>query len=79
MMPAPDTNPVASAGTRLGRWLNGALYGGLVILFAHWWTGAAPVQIAVAAALLASLTAPLLDEAAIALWLAQRRRRLGQS
>ncbi|MCB1333458.1 MAG: RnfABCDGE type electron transport complex subunit D [Roseivivax sp.] len=72
-------DPVASAGTRLGRWLNGALYGGLVILFAHWWTGAAPVQIAVAAALLASLTAPLLDEAAIALWLAQRRRRLGQS
>ncbi len=57
--------------------MNGALYGGLAALFAVGWDGAAPVQIAVSAALLASLAAPLLDELVIALWLARRRRRLG--
>jgi Na+-transporting NADH:ubiquinone oxidoreductase subunit B len=72
-------DPVASAATALGRWLNGALYAALVVLFALGWTGAAPVQIAVAAALLASLAAPLLDEAALALWVAQRRRRHGRT
>jgi Na+-transporting NADH:ubiquinone oxidoreductase subunit B len=71
-------DPVTSATTPLGRWLNGALYAGLVTLFAAGWIGAAPVQIAVAAALLTSLAAPLLDEAALALWLAQRRRRHGR-
>ena len=39
-------DPVASAATALGRWLNGALYGALVLLFAHGWAGAAPVQMA---------------------------------
>ena len=68
-------DPVTSATMGLGRMLNGALYGGLVTLFAAGWTGAAPVQIAVAAALLTSLAAPVLDEAALALWLAKRRRR----
>lgn len=70
-------DPVASAATRPGRWLNGILYGGLVVLFALHWEGAAPVQIAVSAALFASLAAPLLDEAAIAIWLLRRRRRHG--
>ncbi|SFD26977.1 RnfABCDGE type electron transport complex subunit D [Tropicimonas isoalkanivorans] len=70
-------DPVASASTQLGRWLNGALFGALVALFVAHWTEAAPVQIVVSAALIASLAAPLLDEAAIALWLARRRRRLG--
>lgn len=70
-------DPVASSSTRLGRWLNGALFGGLVVLFADGWTTAAPVQIVVSAALLASLAAPLLDEIAIALWVARRRRRHG--
>lgn len=70
-------DPVASASTRLGGWLNGALFGGLMALFAVQWDHAAPMQMAVAAALLASLTAPLLDEIAIALWLAERRRRHG--
>lgn len=69
-------DPVTSAATRLGRWLNGLLYGALVLLFALGWQGAAPVQIAVSAAMLAMLAAPLLDELAISLWLA-RRKRLG--
>ena len=72
-------DPVTSASTELGRWLNGALYGGLVTLFAAGWDGAAPVQIAVAAALLASLSAPALDEVGLAFWLARRRRRHGRN
>jgi Na+-transporting NADH:ubiquinone oxidoreductase subunit B len=72
-------DPVTSAATTLGRWLNGALYAGLIILFATGWSGAAPVQIAVAAALLTSLATPLLDEIALALWIAQRRRRHGRN
>jgi Na+-transporting NADH:ubiquinone oxidoreductase subunit B len=71
------TDPVASASTRLGAGLNGALYAGLVLLFATGWHDAAPAQIAVSAALLTSLTAPLLDEIAVALLAARRRRRHG--
>ena len=71
-------DPVTSASTTLGRWLNGLLYGGLVILFVTGWGGAAPVQIAISAALLTSLATPLLDEIAVALWIAQRRRRHGR-
>lgn len=70
-------DPVTSAATQIGRWFYGALFGGLVVMFAVYWDGAAPIQIAVAAALLASLAAPLLDEIAIAAWLSRRRRRLG--
>lgn len=69
-------DPVASAATSFGRWLYGLLYGGLVLLFAIGWETAAPVQLAISAALLSSLAAPLLDEIAISLWLA-RRKRLG--
>ncbi|MBT8423842.1 MAG: RnfABCDGE type electron transport complex subunit D [Silicimonas sp.] len=72
-------DPVTSSATTLGRWAGGAVYAALVVLFAAGWTGAAPVQIAVAAALLSSLAAPLLDEAALALWVAQRRRRHGRT
>ena len=72
-------DPVTSAATTLGRVLYGAFYVGLVSLFATNWTGAAPVQIAVSAALLSSLAAPLLDEAALAVWFAQRRRRHGRN
>lgn len=72
-------DPVTSATTLLGRWLNGALYAALVTLFAVGWQGAAPVQYAVAAALLTSLAAPVLDDLALALWYAKRRRRHGQS
>ena len=70
-------DPVTSASTKLGGWLNGALYGLLVALFASQWQGAAPVQVAVSAALLASLAAPLFDELAIALWTLRRRNRHG--
>jgi Na+-transporting NADH:ubiquinone oxidoreductase subunit B len=70
-------DPVTSAATRLGRWLYGALFAGLVVLFTVHWHGAAAIQISVAAALLASLAAPILDEIAIASWLALRRRHLG--
>ena len=70
-------DPVTSATTSLGRWLNGALYGGLAAMFLAFWSEAAVVQIVVSAALLASLAAPVLDEIAIALWLARRRRRFG--
>lgn len=69
-------DPVTSATTSVGRWLNGALYGGLAALFLTYWGEAAAVQIVVSSALLASLAAPILDEIAIALWLANRRRRL---
>ncbi len=72
-------DPVTSATTGPGRWANGLLYAGLVALFATHWAGAAPVQAAVAAALLTSLAAPLLDEAALSLWIAQRRRRHGRT
>ena len=70
-------DPVASAATRTGRWLYGALFAALVVLFTLQWSGAAAIQLCAAAALLASLTAPLLDEIAIASWLALRRRHLG--
>ncbi len=72
-------DPVTSAITLPGRWINGGLYAALLTLFATGWAGAAPLQIAVAAALLTSLAAPLLDEAVLALWVAQRRRRHGRT
>ncbi len=68
-------DPVTNATTFLGRWLVGLLYLALAILFVNGWHGVAPVQLAVAAALLTSLAAPALDEMALALWYAQRRRR----
>ncbi|MHA6326821.1 RnfABCDGE type electron transport complex subunit D [Roseivivax sp. CAU 1753] len=70
-------DPVTSAATTVGRWLYGGLYGALVLLFATGWNGAAPIQLCVAAALLASLAAPLLDDIAIGLWVMRRRRRHG--
>ena len=73
------SDPVTSAQTALGRWLYGGLYGALVVLFARGWDGAAPVQLGVAASLLASLAAPALDEIAVALWVLNRRRRHGKS
>lgn len=70
-------DPVASAATAPGRWLNGLLYGGLVTLFVVAWEGAAPVQLAVSAALFTSLAAPLFDEIAIGLWVLKRKKRHG--
>ena len=72
-------DPVTSAATTMGRWIGGASFGALVILFATGWAGAAPVQIAVAAALLTSLAAPLVDELALAIWVGRRRRQHGRT
>ncbi len=70
-------DPVASASTRAGGWMNGLIYAALMTMFAVHWEQIAPIQMAVSAALLVSLAAPLLDEIAIAAWLARRRRRHG--
>jgi Na+-transporting NADH:ubiquinone oxidoreductase subunit B len=70
-------DPVAGPHTRGGAWAAGALYAALATWFHLAWGGAAAVQSAVSAALLASLAAPLLDELAVAAWIARRRRRLG--
>lgn len=72
-------DPATNATTKIGRWMNGAMFAGLVILFSQAWLGAAPVQYAVAAALLTNLTAPLLDEIALTAWAANRRRRHGKT
>lgn len=69
-------DPATCASTASGRWLNGALFGALIVLFSAIWA-TAPVQIAVSAALLTALTTPLLDEIAIAMWRALRRHRHG--
>lgn len=69
-------DPATSPSTPLGRWLHGALFGALIALFTMVWE-TAPVQIAVAAALLTSLTGPLFDEMSIAIWRAARRYRHG--
>lgn len=70
-------DPVSSASTQFGGWLNGMLYGALVALFASQWVLASPVQFCVSAALLATLAAPLLDEFTIALWVSRRNKRHG--
>lgn len=70
-------DPVSSASTQFGGWLNGMLYGALVALFASQWVPASPVQFCVSAALLATLAAPLLDEFTIALWVSRRNKRHG--
>ncbi|MEJ6394591.1 RnfABCDGE type electron transport complex subunit D [Gymnodinialimonas sp. 2305UL16-5] len=72
-------DPVTSSSTLLGRCLQGALYAALLLLFASAWSGAAPPQIAVAAALLSSLAAPLFDDIALSLWVHRRRRRHGRT
>ena len=72
-------DPVTSAATTLGRWIAGAFFGALVILLATNWAGAAPVQVAGVAALLTSLAVPLIDEAALAIWVIRRRRRHGRT
>lgn len=69
-------DPATCASTSLGRWLNGALFGALTVLFSGTWA-TTPVQIAVSAALLTALAVPLLDEIAIAIWRALRRHRHG--
>lgn len=72
-------DPVTSSATTLGRCLQGAFYVLLVILFAAAWSGGAPLQIAVSAALLCSFAAPLFDDLAISIWVRRRRRRHGRT
>ena len=70
-------DPVASASTPPGGWINGALFAGFAALFHVTWGEASGVQIAVSAALLVSLITPLVDELAVMIWLHRRRRRHG--
>ncbi|WP_238364613.1 RnfABCDGE type electron transport complex subunit D [Mesobacterium pallidum] len=70
-------DPVTSASTQSGRWGQGLLYGGLVALFLGAWTSASALQVALSAALLANLAAPLLDELALLAWRSRRRRHHG--
>lgn len=71
-------DPVTSPTTPLGRWFGGLAFAGLMTLFSIGWHGASPMQQAVAAALLISLVAPALDDAALALWYLRRRRTHGR-
>jgi len=68
-------DPVASSATPAGRWIHGALGGGLAALLAAG-AGAVP-QAAVFAALLASIAAPLIDQGVIAAARYRRSRRHG--
>lgn len=70
-------DPVASASTRVGRWAYGALAGALVAIFGWADAGIDAPQAVVFATLLASLFAPLLDAAAIAV--ATRKWRGGHA
>ncbi|MDJ0631339.1 MAG: RnfABCDGE type electron transport complex subunit D [Rhodobacter sp.] len=65
-------DPVASAATPLGRWVQGALAGAFT---AFLMTGTSVPQAVVFAALLAGLFAPLVDQGIIALHLRWRRVR----
>lgn len=67
-------DPVASAATNPGRWLYGALVGGLAVLFSTVGPG---FGAAVFAVLLGSTFAPLLDRIVIAVHAAWRERRHG--
>ena len=67
-------DPVASAATNPGRWLYGALVGGLTALFS---TVGPAFGAAVFAVLLGSIFAPLLDRIVIVVLVAWRERRHG--
>ncbi|WP_347311968.1 RnfABCDGE type electron transport complex subunit D [Defluviimonas sp. SAOS-178_SWC] len=66
-------DPVATATTRAGRWLTGALAGFLAIQFGLL-TGTA-MNAVVSAALLGSLAAPLIDHVAVLFHVWRRKRR----
>lgn len=66
-------DPVAVASTARARWVYGAIAGGLVVLFSL--TGGGALSSMVFAALLASLFAPLLDQAVIWTNVRSRARR----
>jgi Na+-transporting NADH:ubiquinone oxidoreductase subunit B len=69
-------DPVGSASTNPGRWVYGALFGGLTVLLAG--TAAAlTTEAVIFATLLSSVLAPLIDQGVIAANAARRRRRHG--
>lgn len=70
-------DPVASAATRGGRWVYGLLAGGLIALFGWGDAGIDAPHAVVYAALLASLFAPLIDSAVLAVKTQLRRPRNG--
>ena len=65
-------DPTASATTFVGRWVYGALAGAMIVVFSP--VGTISPEAIVAAALLASVFAPLFDYGAILLHVRQRRR-----
>ena len=65
-------HPVAAAATNAGRWIYGALAGGLIALFSQGGTDFA--EAVVFASLMASIFAPLIDHL-VGLGHAARRRR----
>lgn len=68
-------DPVCAASTNPGRWLHGLLFGALTLSFAG--GGTALMAPAIFAALLASVIAPLIDQAVIWVHARWRRRRGG--
>lgn len=66
-------DPVSAAATSVGRWIYGALAGGLVVIFSP--EGGITTQAVVFAALLAGIFAPLIDHLVV---LAHARRRRGR-
>jgi len=72
------SDPAASAGTNAGRWAHGVLAAALVLLFAQNGTGDISLSAVVSAAFLASVFAPMVDQAVIWLNARRRARRAGQ-
>ncbi|AKH98993.1 Na+-transporting NADH:ubiquinone oxidoreductase, subunit NqrB [Hoeflea sp. IMCC20628] len=70
-------DPVAAASTNLGRWVYGALAGLLIVVFDTLAGPAVAPAAIVFASLLASLFAPLIDYAAVAVILRRRRQAHG--
>jgi Na+-transporting NADH:ubiquinone oxidoreductase subunit B len=70
-------DPVSSPSTAAGRWLHGLLAGALIGQLGHRYGAVGAPQATVFAALLASIFAPLLDQAVIAARAWRRRLRHG--
>jgi Na+-transporting NADH:ubiquinone oxidoreductase subunit B len=70
-------DPVSAASTNAGRWVHGALAGGLMILLGEAGSGPALANTTVFAALLASLFAPLVDRIVIEVHVRRRNKRHG--
>jgi Na+-transporting NADH:ubiquinone oxidoreductase subunit B len=69
----------SGAATNGGRIAHGLLAGSLIAILGIAGGWAAPVRAAVFAALLASIFAPLIDRAVIAVHIRRRRRRLART